>query len=224
MLNVGKGQSVTVSFQVKVNETDAIIANTAVVRDGKNTYTTNQVVNHTVEEPAKKDVFNASDVTVSIDGQQVQVGDELVYTIYFTNASNQAVDVTITDVVPDHTVYVDGSASNGGEYKNGMVIWNIQQVEAWSTVVVTFRVTVGEVDAITITNVATVTLGENSYATNQVANEVPAKPAPEPTPEPDQPPKTGDNTNLSLLLALAVISGGGLAGTVTLGKKRKEEN
>ena len=224
MLNVGKGQSVTVSFQVKVNETDAIIANTAVVRDGKNTYTTNQVVNHTVEEPAKKDVFNASDVTVSIDGQQVQVGDELVYTIYFTNASNQAVDVTITDVVPDHTAYVDGSASNGGEYKNGMVIWNIQQVEAWSTVVVTFRVTVGEVDAITITNVATVTLGENSYATNQVANEVPAKPAPEPTPEPDQPPKTGDNTNLSLLLALAVISGGGLAGTVTLGKKRKEEN
>lgn len=50
ILNVPRNETVTVSFDVKVAETDVIVANTAVVRDGVNTYHTNEVVNHTVEE------------------------------------------------------------------------------------------------------------------------------------------------------------------------------
>ncbi len=47
ILNVARGESVTVSFQVVVQEldADATISNTAIVRDGVNTYTTNEVTN-----------------------------------------------------------------------------------------------------------------------------------------------------------------------------------
>ncbi len=47
VLNVPRGESVSVSFQVVVQEldADAAITNTAIVRDGVNTYTTNQVSN-----------------------------------------------------------------------------------------------------------------------------------------------------------------------------------
>ena len=47
ILNVPRGESVTVSFQVVVQEldADAAITNTAIVRDGVNTYTTNEVSN-----------------------------------------------------------------------------------------------------------------------------------------------------------------------------------
>ncbi len=47
ILNVSRGGSVTVSFQVVVQELDAddAITNTAIIRDGENSYTTNEVSN-----------------------------------------------------------------------------------------------------------------------------------------------------------------------------------
>ena len=65
-------ESVTVSFRVKVDKTEAIVANTAVVRDGVNTYHTNEVVNHSVEAQLKKDVFAAADPTTSINGHSTK--------------------------------------------------------------------------------------------------------------------------------------------------------
>lgn len=171
VLRVPKGGSVTVSFQVKVEETEAIVANTAVVRDGKNVYTTNEVVNHTVEKITEKDVFNAEDVTVSIDGKKVYAGDELVYTIRYTNTTGAPADVTITDTIPAHTAYVDGSADNGGVYASGKLTWNVQDVPAWETVTVSFKAAVQEnVGAVTIANKATVDDGSNGYNTNEVTN------------------------------------------------------
>ncbi len=219
ILHVNKGESVTVSFDVKVNETDEIVANTAVIRDGINTYSTNEVVNHTVEDEAKKDVLAATDVTTSIDGQKVTAGQELVYAISYTNTSGEPVDITITDRLPKHTTYVDGSADNGGVYADGQLEWNIENVPAWSTVTVAFKVTVNaNTGAVTVKNEATVLEGDNTYTTNEVTNEVSV---PKPTVDPTS-PQTGDTTNLWIWCSLLAISGGGVLTVLLLGKKKKE--
>ena len=171
ILNVAKGESVTVSFDVQVNETKAVVANTAVVRDGVNTYHTNEVVNHTVEEVLEKEVFSPADLSASIDGKKVYEGDALVYQISFTNVSGKLADITITDVIPANTTYVTDSADNGGVYADGAVVWNISDIPAWSTVTVTFRVTVNaDIGAATIENQATATDGNNIYETQWVTN------------------------------------------------------
>lgn len=171
ILRVAKGRTMTVSFNVKVDETNAIVANTAIVRDGTNTYFTNEVVNHTVHNELEKDVFSPEDTTTSIDGQKVYAGDELLYRISFTNTSADAVDLEITDVVPENTTYVDGSASLGGVHQNGAVVWNVEDLPAWSTVTVTFSVIVNDpVGAVRIDNQATATDGTNQYETRWVSN------------------------------------------------------
>ena len=171
ILNVAKDESVTVSFDVKVNEEEAVVANTAVIRDGINTYHTNEVVNHTVEEELKKDVFFPANTEISIDGKKVYEGDELLYTISFTNASTEAADLTINDVIPANTTYVEGSADNGGVYAGGAITWTMNNVPAWSTVVVTFKVTVNSgIGAETIQNQATAFDGVNHYTTDVVTN------------------------------------------------------
>ena len=229
ILHVAKGESVTVSFQVKVDKTEIIVANTAVVRDGVNTYHTNEVVNHSVEAQLKKDVFAAADPTTSINGQQVARGDELLYTISFTNASAKKVDITITDQIPTTPTYIADSADNGGALKNGKLVWELKDVPAWQTVTVSFKVTVNsDVGAVTIENKATATDGTNDYETKVVTNFTVEQTTP---PEPSQPtppadkenPKTGDNTNLILWIALLTISCGGIITALVCDRKEEAE-
>jgi len=170
-LIVPAGGSVTVSFDVVVNSYEAIFANVATVRDGQNTYTTNEVTNYTVEDVVTKDVFDPEDPEVSIDGEKVYAGDTLHYVITYTNTSAESVDITITDVIPEFTTYVEGSATNGGVYADGVLTWTLQDVAAWSTVEVAFDVIVDEdIDAETIENTAQVYDGENTYETKPVTN------------------------------------------------------
>lgn len=187
ILDVPKGESVTVSFKVKVDEVDEVMTNSAVIRDGINVYTTNEVVNHTVEEPVK-DAFLSSDPTISIDGQKITAGDEVIYTIHYSNIAGRPVNVTIKDIIPEHTTYVENSADNGGVYANGEIIWNMD-LDAWEDVVVNFKVTVDDEGA-KITNKATVFDGTNTYTSNEVEFETiePGKtdPIPEPTPDPGE--------------------------------------
>ena len=171
VLNVARGESVTVTFQVKVDESNAVVHNTAVVRDGINTYSTNQVTNHTYDDVAQKDVFSADDTTASINGQQVALGDILHYTISFTNTTAKSVSVTITDAIPANTVYVENSATLNGVYADGVLTWNITDVPAWSTVTVSFQVKVTATEHVVIQNQANVAEGENHYTTKIVTNE-----------------------------------------------------
>ena len=170
VLDVKRGESVKVSFQVKVTETESIVANIATVRDGVNTYKTNEVFNHTVEDNAKKDVFYADNDTVSIDGKKVYAGDELLYKITFTNSSVDVVNVQITDVIPANTTYVVDSADNNGVYADGKITWNIENMPAMSTVTVSFKVKVNNEGNVTIKNAAEVKDGKNTYTTNEVSN------------------------------------------------------
>lgn len=222
VLNVAPGESVTVSFDVTVDEEQSIVTNTAVVRDGVNTFETNEVVNHSIDEEVTKDVFSAEDPTVSIAGEEVNAGDTLIYQITYHNTTADVVDVTITDKIPANTTYVEGSADHGGVYANGEITWQLNDIPAWSSVTVTFKVTVNEVDDVTITNKATVTAGANGYTSNAVVNKVPktseeAGPA---IPEPDN-SKTGDEMNLALWFGVMTVSAVAMA--ALLFTKKKEE-
>ena len=171
ILTVPRGRSVMVQFDVRVDESDAIVANTAIVRDGTNTYTTNTVNNHTYKDPVSKDVVNPENVNISIDGKKVYECDTLVYTIDYTNTSYNTVDVTITDEIPEYTTYVDGSALSGGVYNNKTITWEIQDVKPWSTVSVAFMVTVDQnIGAKTIKNQANIVADNKPYTTNEVIN------------------------------------------------------
>ena len=220
ILHVAKGESVIVSFQVKVEQTEAIVANTAVIRDGVNTYETNEVVNHTVEAALEKDVFAPAEPDISIDGNQVSEGDELLYKIRFTNASAHVADIQITDKIPANTTYVEGSADNGGVFADGAIVWNVKDIPAWGTVTVSFKVKVdANIGAVTIENKATATNGTSTYETKVVTNHTASKPI-----DPTIPvnPQTGDNTNLTLWFALLSISSGGFIITATYGRKKEE--
>ena len=171
ILTVPKAGSVMVQFSVKVDDDNAIVANTAIVRDGTNTYTTNTVNNHTYKDPVSKDVFAPDDVDLSIDGEKVYSGDTLIYEITYTNTSYNTVDVTITDSIPANTTYVANSADNGGAYSGGKLTWNLTDVQPWTTVTVAFMVTVDDnIGAVTIPNKAEVKVGNNTYETNVVTN------------------------------------------------------
>ncbi len=198
----------------------------------------------------EKDVFDVNEPTVSIDGEVVQKGDILLYTISYTNYDSVPMDITITDAIPEHTAYVDGSADHDGVYADGMLTWAIEDVAPDATVTVSFQVTV--IDAnVTLINSATVLEGENEYQTNEVSNSVPEETtttttstttttvptttttaptttttAPSTTttvPTSPAAPQTGDSTNLLMWFALLFISGGTIFGMTLTERKRKTD-
>ena len=172
--DVKDGTEGYVTFKVTVDKIAAgeDIKNEAKVRTGKNTAKTNTVTNPV----PKKDVFEENDNTISIDGEQAEIGKVLVYQIWYQNTEDKAADVVITDAIPEYTTYVDGSASNDGVYANGVITWTIKDVPAGTKDSVTFHVTVDD-DAAgeAIENQATVKVGNNEAKTNITTNPVPKK-------------------------------------------------
>ena len=119
-----------------------------------------------------KDVV-AGDQQISIDGELVQAGQVLTYTIKYTNNSNTKGDVTITDKIPEHTTFVE--ASDGGTNNDGTVTWKFENVEPGKGGTVTLKVKVDEDAEGTIENDAEVLEGGNSYTTNTVTTNIPVK-------------------------------------------------
>lgn len=130
---------------------------------------------NTYKKPAQgKDVTAEGKPGTSIDGQLVQVGSKLVYTI---NWVNDAVDetgkavpaaVTITDVIPAGTAYVKDSATNGGVYNadTKTLTWDLGKQEANASGTVSFTVEVTE-DALnnSVVNEADIQIGDNKHET-----------------------------------------------------------
>lgn len=116
----------------------------------------------------QKEVFLLTQPDVKIDGMTVEKGDILLYEITYTNYDRVPVDITVTDTVPQHTTYVDGSADHGGIYADGILTWNITNIAPDTSVTVSFQVQINHTD-VAVTNTATVLEGENRYQTNTVA-------------------------------------------------------
>ena len=164
-LKVAKNAFKQVSVTVRVAAPQAILVNDATVYDGTNTYTSDAVYNHTVEDVLVKDVQNSQGI--SIDGEQVKPGDELTYVIGYFNATAEEATVTITDKLPAHTTFksVDASGSYNG---TDTVQWTLK-LAPWSTAEVSFKVTVNEPDVF-IDNTATALVGTNEILSNTVTN------------------------------------------------------
>lgn len=150
----------------------------------------------------KKDVLDSEGN--SIDGNKVTAGQVLTYSVTYTNTTNTARDVTVTDVIPEHTAYVDNSADNGGVYDKATrtVTWT-KNVAPGETLTVTFQVKVnkGSKD-ITVVNTAHVSDGLIDTDTNTTKNPV------VPKPRKSRVPNTGDNTMRDVIIVAGL---GGVA-------------
>lgn len=88
-----------------------------------------------VVERAAIEIFKISNVII------VQAGGEIVYSINVFNAGpNPARNVIIRDPLPEGTTFV--SATNEGTLIEGVVTWNIPQIQAGETIIVQLRIKV----------------------------------------------------------------------------------
>lgn len=166
-LDVKKNEEKTVTVNVRVDAPQQILINDATVYDGTHTYTSDEVYVHTVEEKLVKDVAAKSAPDISIDGEKVAPGEELLYTLNYYNATAEAQTVTITDKIPAHTSFksVDARGTYNG---TDTVQWTLQ-VAPWSIEEVSFTVTVDEQDSF-IDNTATALVGTDQFTSNTVTN------------------------------------------------------
>ncbi|AXU11124.1 DUF11 domain-containing protein [Parvimonas micra] len=214
---VADGETFEVTFKVKVNDNvnGEKILNKANVVDGNNKFDTNETTNPTPTKPVK-DVFDSQDNKVSIDGNEVKAGQELLYKVTYKNTTGKEQKVVIKDKIPEHTTYVEGSADNGGVYKDGEITWTKEKVADGETFEVTFKVKVNDnVNGEKILNKANVVEGNNNYDTNETTNPTPLKPRP-------VIPKTGYAVNTALYTVLLGLSTGAL-GTIKIRYKKKNK-
>ncbi len=206
--NLPAGATLVVEFQVTVTKEALTIEDRTVVNDadlvvtlGENKYNlkTNVVENPVGEkdEPVKDVVeVNEEGTYESIDGDKVEVGQVLTYTITYTVPEDETGTVTLTieDAPPAGTVYVKDSATTTLEDQTDIdvdednnITWKVKNLEANDTVTVSFQVTVTEaalsLTESTITNSADWTIGDNTYKTNTVKNPTDEEEPDEPEPE-----------------------------------------
>ncbi len=82
-------------------------------------------------------------VAKSDGGAAVRDGETLTYTLTVTNdADDPATGVVLTDEVPARTVYVAGSASDGGSVAGGTVTWSLGDLAPDASATRSFQVTV----------------------------------------------------------------------------------
>lgn len=175
------GSHGSVRVRVKITE-DAVkdaqgavgaIKNTATVTVGKKSYT-----GTTTNYVPKKSESDAQDST----GSGVALGDELTYTIGYKNTESKPATVTITDVVPAGTEFMEfvGDHKDAGSKDNdGNLTWTLTDVPAGEEGTVQFKVRVTE-DAFKsggasgdISNQASVAVGNNpAVKTNTTTDEV----------------------------------------------------
>lgn len=175
------GSHGSVRVRVKITE-DAVkdaqgavgaIKNTVTVTVGKKSYT-----GTTTNYVPKKSESDAQDST----GSGVALGDELTYTIGYKNTESKPATVTITDVVPAGTEFMEfvGDHKDAGSKDNdGSLTWTLTDVPAGEEGTVQFKVRVTE-DAFKsggasgdISNQASVKIGNNpAVKTNTTTDEV----------------------------------------------------
>ncbi len=219
--NVAAHAAGSVTLIVKVNETALTtdeVSNTASVQVGNDSDVeyTNPVENPVEhpEDPTKEVSSDAGRVT---DGTEVEIGDELTYTIEYKNGHSTAATVTITDVLDAGLDFV--SATEGGTYDSDIrtITWVIAEVEAYTKGSVSFTATVNS-DAVVkdaVENTASVQIGDDpAVETNPVEN---------PIDDPEDPTKgvdVGNGTEVEvgdeLVYAISYKNPHSVAATVTI--------
>ena len=160
--SIAPGQTATVSFDVKVSATTAmLIRNVATAVKGNKTETSNEVTLMTGNpfvsvQPTKRGVHT----------NPVKAGDTVIYYIDVTNyGTSPAENVIVTDTAPAETTI---STVTGGTNNNGTATWNVGTIEPGATKTVSMMVTVnsGLANGTIVNNVANVTYTGGSIPTN----------------------------------------------------------
>lgn len=157
-LTVPAGETVTVDFSVTVKDSGADIANQATAVEGNNRYTSNAVENYTYEK--------------TVSSNNAYKGEELNYTIQYTNKTGAVADIVIADALADALTFV--AADNGGTYDAAThtVTWRFDGMAAGETVIVRFSAKVSPDAAGAIENTAVVYENDVTVKTNTVTTEI----------------------------------------------------
>lgn len=173
---------VVITFNVTVTrDAGASVDNTATVNGHKTNTTTTPY-----PSDSKKDVANADEPTISIDGKLAGVGDTLIYTIDWAAEADGT--LTVTDQIPNGTAYVEDSADNDGVYDEDTktITWTFEDLEKGDKGTVTFEVTITD-DAVNydeISNTASLQIGDSDpKTTNKVTTDIPKKKVENTTPD-----------------------------------------
>ena len=118
-------------------------------------------------EKPRKEVFNKNNE--NIDNQEVKANDVLTYKITYKNTSDRELNVTITDELPEHTDYVNGSTAYD-DFAHNRLTWR-RRLAPEETVEVSFKVRVDQdVDGHIIQSAARVSTDLFSLETNRTNN------------------------------------------------------
>lgn len=118
-------------------------------------------------EKPKKEVFNKNNE--NIDNQEVKANDVLTYKITYKNTSDRELDVTITDELPKHTDYVNGSTVYD-DFAHNRLTWR-RRLSPEETVEVSFKVRVDQdVDGHILQSSAQVSTDLFTLETNRTSN------------------------------------------------------
>ncbi|MCD8322666.1 MAG: Cna B-type domain-containing protein [Oscillospiraceae bacterium] len=225
----------TVDLTVEVNSTAVTqVENDAVVTIGDNDYTTNLVTTPVDDEPEDpvKTVDTDGDEDFEDDGATVSVGDEITYVISYYNYYAVEADIAITDQLDPGVEFVSATDQTGAtltaedvfaDEEDTYVKWPTFTAEAYErgTVTLTVRVTEAAKTAdstgdATVDNQAVVTIGENAYTTNIVANPL----TPDDPTEPVKTVNVGADTQVAvgdtLVYTISYYNNNSTSATVTI--------
>lgn len=175
--NGGKISGQTVTFEnVKIAAGGADLTVEALVdgsaKEMKNTFkatshetetTSNEVVNYLLEAPKKAVSANGVDG----DGQTVESGSKLTYSVTFRNNAKEKKAFTVTDAV-DKTLTIGEISDNGAKSSDNVITWKLT-LDADEEKTVTFEATAPEVKSEKkIENTAHVTADNSGVDTNKV--------------------------------------------------------
>lgn len=155
VISATPAQQGTVVFTARVTE-----AAIGVAVDNQATVNGNPTNKVTVTAPGKTVESDAG----ALEG--LRVGDELTYTIAYTNITESEQDVVITDTVPAGTTFVEATPHAQGPDANGTVTWTLEKVAPGTAGQVTMKVKVNEsaYQTDSISNTARVQIGDDDPA------------------------------------------------------------
>ena len=141
--DIKAGETVAVSFKVKVTADSIDLINNIAKVNGEETPETKTPV-ITANKTAQ--VVTIVDKEEVLENRDAKVGETIRYTITAKNTSEVAGTTVIKDSIPDGTTFVDGSIKGDGNFdkEKGTITWNNVVVPAKGEVSVSFDVVVNE--------------------------------------------------------------------------------
>ena len=141
--DIKAGETVAVSFKVKVTADSIDLINNIAKVNGEETPETKTPV-ITANKTAQ--VVTKVDKEEVLENRDAKVGETIRYTITAKNTSEVDGTTVIKDIIPDGTTFVDGSIKGNGNFdkENGTITWNNVVVPAKGEVSVSFDVVVNE--------------------------------------------------------------------------------